>query len=110
MRLSLQGQTLELFLHRLGRAQDAALPRVDWGMEPRPEPPAAVRCLSCRSVYVPESDGSSGCPLCGCVSWLSVEVPEPAAVRRTTDGRIGAVALSVLGWGGMLGRERGRKG
>jgi hypothetical protein len=78
-------------------------------MEPRPEPPAAVRCLSCRSVYVPDSDGSNGCPLCGCVSWLSVEVADAATrARRIDDGRMGAVALSVLGWGGMLGRERPR--
>jgi hypothetical protein len=75
-------------------------------MEPRREPPAAVRCLSCRAVYVPESDGSDGCPLCGCVSWLSVDVADSnlTRARRAGDRRIGAVALSVLGWGGMLGR------
>jgi hypothetical protein len=78
-------------------------------MATRSEPPAAVRCLSCRSVYVPESDGSSGCPLCGCVSWLSLEVADSdTRARRVADGRMGAVALSVLGWGGMLGRERTR--
>jgi hypothetical protein len=76
-------------------------------MEPRREPPAAVRCLSCRSVYVPESDGSSGCPLCGCISWLSLDIADQAP-RRANDSRLGAVALSVLGWGGMLGRERAR--
>ena len=76
-------------------------------MESRREPPAAVRCLSCRAVYVPESDGSNGCPLCGCVSWLSLDVADSTArARRIADGRMGAVALSVLGWGGMLGRDR----
>jgi hypothetical protein len=78
-------------------------------MEPRRDPPAAVRCLSCRAVYVPESDGSNGCPLCGCVSWLSLAVADSSArARRAADGRMGAVALSVLGWGGMLGRYRSR--
>jgi hypothetical protein len=80
-------------------------------MEPRREPPAAVRCLSCRAVYVPESDGSDGCPLCGCVSWLSLDVADSnlTQARPAVDGRMGAVALSVLGWGGMLGRERDRE-
>ena len=69
--------------------------------------PAAVRCLACRAVYVPEADGSSGCPLCGCVSWLSLDVGEPGECgRRLAEHRRGAVALSVLGWGGMLGRDR----
>lgn len=78
-------------------------------MESRREPSAAVRCLSCRSVYVPESDGSSGCPLCGCISWLSLDVADQGLRRANDGGRLGAVALSVLGWGGMLGRERARE-
>jgi hypothetical protein len=70
------------------------------------DPPAAVRCLACRAVYVPKADGSSGCPLCGCVSWLSLEVgARGERGRRLAERRIGAVAMSVLGWSGMLGRK-----
>jgi hypothetical protein len=76
------------------------------GVERPLTPPAAVRCLACRSVYVPEADGSSGCPLCGCVSWLSLDVGAPGASgHRLAERRRGAIALSVLGWGGMLTRE-----
>jgi hypothetical protein len=46
------------------------------------------------------------------VSWLSVDVADSnlTRARRAADGRMGAVALSVLGWGGLLGRERDREG
>lgn len=61
-------------------------------MPPKPKSPEdTVRCLACGSVYAlpMRADADAGCPDCGAVSWIAVELaPPPRGTRALRATRV----------------------
>ena len=76
--------------------QDSSLVGVFVGMEGKSDGPTlavyeSVRCLECGTVYAKPARGGTarsnpGCPECGYVGWLSVDLPlRPRSVPNRSD-------------------------